>query len=423
LKSKGITVVVQIAVRFGPPLESPPFPGELAASVAILGSARRKSASRAAMPACHAGRGHGLFADLRIGSGSLELSESCMKQEDVAARNAIQALTSDAASAWEAFVRIASRPVWRASLHAAPRRPLAEVLFSHLMERLHLDRLGLAARVPVDASSSQNALAFLDREIDGHIGNWLVELFRARSAEAAEALVRVFHADLRAWVQRAKPLGARANLDDRVQEAYAALLEQDGRRIRLYGGTGTFRAFLRITVINLVNDAERREQGRVRPRLAFARLSDIEQRAYRLLYEERLPAAEAARRLDHVDAHQAVQKVLALGDLGTTHSGRRPRLIALDNGEQAFDLPDGRDNPEDELLAREGGVVQAEREAALIQALRALPAAQRNILEQRFLLGRKPREIATETGIEIKEIYRILERTVAQLKHLLARPS
>jgi len=67
--------------------------------------------------------------------------------------------------------------------------------------------------------------------------------------------------------------------------------------------------------------------------------------------------------------------------------------------------------------------VQAEREAALIQALRALPAAQRNILEQRFLLGRKPREIATETGIEIKEIYRILERTVAQLKHLLARPS
>jgi RNA polymerase sigma factor (sigma-70 family) len=161
----------------------------------------------------------------------------------------------------------------------------------------------------------------------------------------------------------------------------------------------------------------------VRPRLAFARLSELEQRAHRLLYEERLPTAEAVRRLDHVDAHQAVQKVLALGDMGGTHSGQRPRLIALDNGEQAFDPPDGRDNPEDELLVREEMVAKAEREAALVQALRALPAAQRNILEQRFLLGRKPREIATETGIEIKEIYRVLERSVAQLRHLLARPS
>jgi RNA polymerase sigma factor (sigma-70 family) len=349
-----------------------------------------------------------------------------MGQKDDAARSAIAALTADTAAAWEAFVHMASGPAWRAALRAAPRRALAESLFSRIMAALHQDRLALPARL--DAARLPDALAFLDREIDRHVGSFVFELFRTGSADAADALVRVFHADVRAWVQRALPYEARGQLDDQVQDSYAALLADGGRRLRLYGGDGPFRAFLRSTVVNLVADFARREHGRQRPRAAFTRLPELQQRAWRLLFEDRVSAAEAARRLvggenGHADAAEAVAAVMALGDLGSSHSGRRPRMLALDNGAETIDIADERDSPEEALVARDEMVTRIARETALLSALRAMPERQREVLEQRFLHGRKPREIAAATGGDVKEIYRILERTLAQLKRDLTRDS
>lgn len=343
-----------------------------------------------------------------------------MGEGDVAARRAIAMLAADTREAWEAFVRLVSGAAWKAALRASPRRALAEDLLSRIMAGLHADRSLLADRLA--ASRLPDATAFLDREIDRHIGQWVFELFRAEAADAAEALVRAFHSDLRLWVQRAAPLEARGQLDDLVQEVYAALLAQNGRRLCGYGGDGAFRAFLRATVINLVADLGRREHGRTRPRAAFARLTELQQQAYRLVYEQRMSAADATRQLARADAAEAVAAVLALGDLGTTHSGRRPHLVALD-GEQSLDIADDRDTPEDVLLAREEMVERTEREVALLAALRDMPAQTREILEQRFLHGRKPREIAAVTGADVKEVYRILERALVQLKRDLVVPS
>jgi RNA polymerase sigma factor (sigma-70 family) len=344
-----------------------------------------------------------------------------MGEEDVAARRAIAMLAANTREAWEAFVRLASGAAWKASLHASPRRALAEDLFGRIMAGLHADRLQLADRLA--ASQLPGVAAFLDREIDRHVGQWVFELFRAEAADAAEVLVRAFHADLRLWVQRAAPPEARGQLDDLVQEVYAALLAQNGRRLCTYSGDGTFRAFLRTMVINLVADLGRREHGRQRPRAAFARLTELQQQAYLLVFERRLSAAEATRQLARPEAAEAVAAVLALGDLGTTHSGRRPHLVALDGGEQSLDIADDRDTPEDVLLAREEMVERTEREATLLAALRGMPAKTREILEQRFLHGRKPREIAAATGADVKEVYRILERALVQLKRDLVVPS
>jgi RNA polymerase sigma factor (sigma-70 family) len=176
-------------------------------------------------------------------------------------------------------------------------------------------------------------------------------------------------------------------------------------------------------VINLVADLGRREHGRQRPRAAFARLTELQQQVYLLVFERRLSTAEATRQLARPEAAEAVAAVLALGDLGTTHSGRRPHLVALDGGEQSLDIADDRDTPEDVLLAREEMVDRTEREAALLAALRGMPAKTREILEQRFLDGRKPREIATATSADVKEVYRILERALVQLKRDLVVPS
>jgi RNA polymerase sigma factor (sigma-70 family) len=364
---------------------------------------------------------NGFFNTLRIVSGSPDLSEARMGEEDVAARCAIATLAANTREAWETFARLASGAAWKASLHAGPRRALAEDLFGCIMAGLHADRLQLAERLT--ASRLPTAAAFLDREIDRHVGQWVFALVRAEAADAAEALVRAFHGDLRRWVQHAVSPEARGQLDDLAQEVYAALLEHNGRRLRAYNGDGEFRSFLRTMVINLVADLGRRERGRQRPRAAFARLTELQQQAYLLVFERRLSAAEATRRLARPDAAEAVAAVLALGDLGTTHSGRRPHLVALDGGEQSLDIADDRDTPEDVLLAHEEMVERTAREVALLAALRGMPAQTREILEQRFLHGRKPREIAVATGADVKEVYRTLERALVQLKRDLGAPS
>jgi len=292
-----------------------------------------------------------------------------MGDQDDAAADAIHALADDTSATWEAFVRLAGAQVWKASLRAAPRRAQAETLFAHLTARLYEDRLALASRLTV--SRLPNGATFLAREIDGLIGCWMVELFRTGAAEAAEVLARVFYGDIKAWVQRAAPPGAQAGVEDRVQDVFAALLENDGRSITAYRGGGPFRAFLRIVVVNLAAESARREHGRYRPGAS--------------------PDAVVGR----------------------------PRLVSLNDDDHPLDPADDRDDPEAALLALEDLLTRAEREGAVLAALRQLPADARRVLEARFLDGRKPREIAAMTGRDVKEVYRILERTLAQLKQVL----
>jgi RNA polymerase sigma factor (sigma-70 family) len=237
------------------------------------------------------------------------------------------------------------------------------------MTGLHRDRLALASRLA--ASRLPNATAFLAREIDGQVGCWLVELFRAGAGEAAEVLARVFYADVNAWVRRAAPPGALAGVEDRVQDVFAALLEKDGRSITAYRGGGPFRAFLRTVVVNLAAESARREHGRYRP-----------------------------------------------GASPGTVVGR-PRLVSLNDDDHPIDPADDRDDPEAALLALEELLARTEREGAVLAALRQLPDESRRVLEARFLEGRKPREIAAMIGRDVKEVYRILERTLAHLKQLL----
>jgi RNA polymerase sigma factor (sigma-70 family) len=264
---------------------------------------------------------------------------------------------------------MASGPVWAASLRAARRRAKAEELFSEIMRRLHADRFALPERL--SASALPNASLFLEREIETHIDAWLIDQFRLGAADAGEVLVRIFHSTVKSWVQRAAPPGERSGSEDRVQDVFAALLADGGRRIMAYAGGGSFRAYLRRVVVNLAMDSARHEAGRFRP--------------------GKTPGAPVGM----------------------------PRLVSLDDETRLLDPPDEGANPEAELLAIEDWMAQTEREATVISLLRGLAPEQRKILEARFLEGRKPRDIAALMGRDIKDVYRTLERTLAQLKKAL----
>ena len=333
----------------------------------------------------------------------------------------LKALAEDSPAAWEAFVRWASVPLWAACLRASARKASAEILFAAITLQWHGDRLALPGRFT--ASGLASASAFLANEIDESVGATIVAGFREGTAAAAESFVRYFHGQIRTWIQRASTPGERGLLDDRVQDVYALLLEDGGRRLRAYPGGGHFRLFLRRLTLNALTDSLRSEHGRARPKAAIARLNPLEQKAYRLLYEERLSREEAIARLAEPDARAAVNVAYDLGDLGPMRSRARPRIVGLDDGAAPVDLAASDRDPEAELIHLEEVARQSERENALLAALRNEPPDVRKILQLRFLDGLKPSEIADRLGRDRKDVYRVLERALARLKLLLARPS
>ncbi len=330
-------------------------------------------------------------------------------------------LATGSAAAWEAFVRLASGPAWSACLRAAPHRTSAERLFSEIFERLRASNHELPGRFAI--SGLPSCAAYLAREIDEQMGTAIAAAFRDRSREAADWLARYFGREIKIWVQRAAAPGQAGALDDRVQDVYAALLEDGGRRVAAYPGGGDFRAFLRRVALNALMDAVRHEHGRARPKAAIARLTPLQREAYSLVYEQRLSSEEATRRLDDPEARQAVEMARKLGDLGPATTGARPRLVAFEEQGEDFDPPSHDRDPEAALIHAEEVAQQCEREHAVLAALREEPDDVRRILEARFLDGSKPREIAQLLGRDVKDIHRILERALVRLKKHLVRPS
>jgi len=344
-----------------------------------------------------------------------------MRPDDEKQASTIAALAGDSPAAWEAFVRWASPPLWAACLRATSRKAAAENLFAEIVDTIHDDRLDLPRRFA--ASGLASPAAFLANEIDERMGCAIAAAFREGRAQAADMFVRYYHAEIKTWVQRASAPGERGAAEDRVQDAYAQMLEDGGRRLTAYPGGGSFRLFLRRLTLNALTDSLRREHGRSRPRAVLARLTPLEQKAYRLLYEDRLSGEEAAARLADPQAGAAVKKARDLGDLGPLRGRPRPRLVGLDDEGIDFDPPALDRDPEAALIHLEEVARESERENALLKALRDEPEEVRRILQARFLDGKKPSEIALVVGRDVKEVYRIIERALARLKNHLARPS
>ncbi|MBI1219981.1 MAG: sigma-70 family RNA polymerase sigma factor [Rhodobacteraceae bacterium] len=303
----------------------------------------------------------------------LLLRDVAMQDQDATDRAIIAALDTGGRAAWDAFVALASGPLWAAAARATPRRAEAEALFTQIMQAWFAARQDLSRQL--GRFGTGTVRAFLDSEIDAQLSAWMLELFQTGAPGAAEVFVRLFARDIRLWVARATPAQARAGVDDRVQEVFVGLLAESARRIRAYAGSAPLRAYLRRVCVNLAIEAGRREQGRVRP------------------------GADPAR------------------------SGR-PRLVSIDVEDDPLELTDDGPDGEQALIDTEDLLAEAARLEAVKAALAALPTDARRVLVARFVDGRKPREIAEAEGRDVKDIYRILERNLAQLKVSLGgRPS
>lgn len=220
--------------------------------------------------------------------------------------------------------------------------------------------------------------------------------------------------------------------DDRVSECFlhvCAALSDDGfRRLRSFrrDGPASFRTWLMAVVANLCIDWRRRQDGRVRPLRAIARLGELEQLVFRYIFVRGMPRAQCLQTLQPQYPELTESR---LADINA-------RLFGLLTPEQRFQLSvraagtqsRGPVSVDDEMTAHEstnapGPDAQAEEQqelAHLQSALARLPAPQRLLLRLRFEQGLTLAEVARLTGeADPFRAHRKVQAALAALADLL----
>lgn len=207
-------------------------------------------------------------------------------------------------------------------------------------------------------------------------------------------------------------------------------LAADGcRRLRQFDPSGhaSFPTWLRVVAWNLALDARRQRLGRFRPLAAIRRLPVLQQRIYRLRYEERLSSDQAFAMLQpefpglsREDASRAEADVdQAMGSKARWMlEVRRPVVESLD-----APIDDGetlRHEPADHTHDPESAAITADERERLGGAIAALDPADRLLVQLRFDEGMTLATLARV--LEFKDqwtVVRQLQRVLKQLRAAL----
>lgn len=267
------------------------------------------------------------------------------------------------ADAWERLVRRIADGVWTACLILEGDDAAARASFALVLDGLRTD--GFRRLRPYDGSSRIDTFAILlTREI--LIQRLLRQLAEDRG-RAWAALEHFFAADIRRILARRLPGALREEARrDAYQEICLRLVEDDCRRLRAYQGTGSFGGFVLHMVDRLTIDMVRREAGR--------------------------------------------------GD-----TAERPRPVHLDDG-QWQSLPCPAPSPEQQAQHDQEQDLLVQASSVLAGVVETLPPAEALYLRV-ALDGAEPlpaREIARLMARPVAEVYKIKQRVMARLHHLLA---
>jgi RNA polymerase sigma factor (sigma-70 family) len=209
-----------------------------------------------------------------------------------------------------------------------------------------------------------------------------------------------------------------------------ALCDDDFRRLRSFrlDGPARFETWLKAVVANLCVDWRRRQRGRLRPVRAVARLPELDQLVYRLIYVRGMPRAEC---LHVLRARYPDLTERALSEINA-------RLHALLPPRQRWQLSlrpstpvtvgDGADGEDDSALQLEapgpgpdGDAEQEQRQRLVRDALANLPNTQRLLLKMRYEQNLTLEQIARLTGQpDPFRVHRQVQAALAALREQLA---
>jgi RNA polymerase sigma factor (sigma-70 family) len=195
---------------------------------------------------------------------------------------------------------------------------------------------------------------------------------------------------------------------DLASDVYVRLLQHDGAALRAFRGESGLTTYLVTVVQRILLDARIAAHGKWRPSACARRLGRVAVTLERLIYFDSRPLAEAAeivrQQLAVTHTDDELRFLLAL-----LPSRCRRRVV----GDRELDrVCDGRPDAEAALVAS----ASAPDRASIARALRRLPAADRALLGERFVRGRRLCDIARRAGEEEKRVYRRFQKALDALR-------
>ena len=273
-------------------------------------------------------------------------------------------------------------------------------------------------------------LSLVARDI---LADRLARRFEQAPHDAWSRFARFFEADIRSRVAQQLPRSVcKTAREDAYQEVCLKLIENDFRRIRAYGGRGSFTGYILTVVDRILIDLIRQEAPRRRLPAAIARSTALDQAIYAAVVWDGCPIdpqrittvlrGRLARDPEVAEVAEALTRVAGLTRLERTPSMHAADSMSIDgfNGDGGPSLADSAPTPEDCLLLAE----EERSRVALLNAVKAaadrLPDGERLYLQIVFAASEPmpARTIARVMGCPVEEVYRLRQRTQRWMKEM-----
>lgn len=343
-------------------------------------------------------------------------------------RSLVTAVLSGEAGAAGRFLEHVSTALWSIVVKLAGDGADGEAAFLHIAASLKADDY---ARLRGFDGRSRLAtyLSLVARDV---LADQLAGQFSSAPHQAWQRFSRYFETDIRSRIGRQLPnkLG-RAGREDAYQEVCLKLIENDFRRIRSYGGRGSFTGYILTVVDRILIDLVRREMPRRRLPAAVARSAPLDQAIYAAVVWEGCPqdadrlAAALRGKLEQdptlAEIAESVARLAGIARLERPSPATEAiSLDALLDEGGALSIPESSPTPEDYLLLFE----EEQRRTALFATVNAaaekLPTDERLYLQILFSANEPlpARGIAKLMGCPVEEVYRLKQRTQKWLKEI-----
>jgi RNA polymerase primary sigma factor len=341
-------------------------------------------------------------------------------------------LAGDLAAA-ERLFRAMSDVVWSACRRLTHDETEARDAFMAVFSAVQAE--SFARLRPYDGRGRlETFIALLARDV---LAQRLLRIFHDDARRGWRAFEGFFDADMRRLILRRLPGNAHDETRrDAYQEICVALVADDYRRLRAYGGVGSFSGFVLQTVDRLLIDFIRSFSMRRRAPAAIGRLPALEQEIFRLVHwqgaavDAKALATILAQRIrppptvqDVAAGLKRVQDCLPSGYRASQSSAARfvPLSEAPELSEDGSKDAPPVASPEDIVIEQESENLLSVAAGALRHVAAALPEAERLYLEI-ALGGAEPlpaRDMARLMQRPVDEIYKLKQRLLKLLKDAL----
>lgn len=349
-------------------------------------------------------------------------------------RDLVRAVLSGDPAAAERFLRATADIVWSACRRLTRDEAETRDAFAAVLAAMQAD--GFQRLRPYDGRSRlETFVALITRDL---LALRLLRVLREDAQRGWRAFESFFQADIVRLILRRLPGEANDETRrDAYQEICVALIAEDYRRLKSYGGTGSFAGFVLHTVDRLLVDFIRSFSMRRRAPATIARLPALEQEIFRLVHWQGAAAdvatlskalAQRVRPLpateDIATALQRVKSCLPAG-YGSSPSPSA-RLASLDDAPELSEDGPGKApsvaSPEDIAIEQEAEALLSIAAGALRDVAATLPEAERLYL--RIALGAAEPLPAREMGRlmqrPVQDVYKLKQQVLKRLKDALA---